>query len=386
MDKMNITRGVNQPSLSFVDITSGIVKPHIWTELENGMWKDFLIDNHLKNDTLGDVDQNKWLTIFPNYKVINPGFKWDASNGQIVADLYNPKSVHATLDSFLNAAENYFKKFEGKKIGVHLSGGLDSSLIISLLKYFNIPFVAIGLCSHRFEFRTEKRVQEIMAGYANDALLLDMDDYPFFSNLESKPKHQIPDANIKMIDASMKLAEEFAKRGCNVVFSGQGGDTLLVDSMADLKDFAGYNIGNEFAMPYEQDCVYQPIGIELHSFFSCKEIIDQITSLRVNEKDDSLKIWARKFFKDFLPRELSEFTYCADFFGHSMDGLNKSKPTFKLLFEEAYDYFKHPLFEPKGIKKILDTDLLALEYSTYCEFCAKLSIAVWLHALFRDEK
>jgi hypothetical protein len=318
--------------------------------------------------------------------VINPGFKWDASNGQIVADLYKPKSVHATLDSFLNAAENYFKKFEGKKIGVHLSGGLDSSLIISLLKYFNIPFVAIGLCSHRFEFRTEKRVQEIMAGYANDALLLDMDDYPFFSNLDKKPKHQIPDANIKMIDASMKLAEEFAKRGCNVVFSGQGGDTLLVDSMADLKDFAGYNIGNEFAMPYEQDCVYQPIGIELHSFFSCKEIIDQITSLRVNEGDDSLKIWARKFFKDFLPRELSEFTYCADFFGHSMDGLNKSKPTFKLLFEEAYDYFKHPLFEPKGIKKILDTDLLALEYSTYCEFCAKLSIAVWLHALFRDDK
>ena len=145
---MNITRGVNQPSLSFVDITTGIVKPHIWAELENGMWKDFLIDNHLKNDTLGDVDQNKWLPIFPNYKVINPGFKWDASTQQITADLYRPKCVNASLDSFLQAAENYFKKFEGKKIGVHLSGGLDSSLIISLLNYFKIPFVAIGLCSH----------------------------------------------------------------------------------------------------------------------------------------------------------------------------------------------------------------------------------------------
>ena len=386
MERLTVIRGSYQQSLSFVNTETSTVQSHIWNELENGMWKDFLIDNYLKNDALGDVDQNKWLPIFPNYKVINAGFKWDASTQQINADLYRPKSVNASLDSFLQAAENYFKKFEGKRIGVHLSGGLDSSLIISLLNYFKIPFVAIGLCSHRFEFRTEKRIQEIMAGYANDALLLDMDDYPFFSNLESKPKHQIPDANIKMIDASMRLAEEFAKRGCNVVFSGQGGDTLLVDSMADLKYFAGYNIGNEFTMPYEQDCVYQPIGIELHSFFSCKEIIDQITSLRVNEGDDSLKIWARKFFKDFLPRELSEFTYCADFFGHSMDGLNKSKPTFKLLFEEAYDYFKHPLFEPKGIKKILDTDLLALEYSTYCEFCAKLSIAVWLHALFRNDK
>lgn len=386
MEKLTAIRGINQPSLSFVNTETSTVQSHIWDELENGMWKDFLIDNHLKNDALGDVDQNKWLPIFPNYKVINAGFKWDASTQQIIADLYRPKSVNASLDSFLQAAENYFKKFEGKRIGVHLSGGLDSSLIISLLNYFKIPFIAIGFCSHRFEFRTEKRVQEIMAGYANDALLLDMDDYPFFSNLENKPKHQIPDANIKMIDASMKLAEEFAKRGCNVVFSGQGGDTLLAESMIELEDFAGYNIGNEFAMPCEQDYVYQPIGIELHSFFSCKEIIDQITSLRVNEGDDPLKIWARMFFKDFLPRELSEFTYCADFFGHSMDGLNKSKPTFKLLFEEAYDYFKHPLFEPKGIKKILDTDLLALEYSTYCEFCAKLSIAVWLHALFRDEK
>lgn len=382
-----ITRGIIQPSISFVDITTGIVQKDIWSELEDGMWREFSINNHLLNNTIGEVDQNKWLPIFPKYKVINPGFRWDATAQKIIADLYKPDIQHgASLNTFLGCTERYFAQFAGKKIGVHLSGGLDSSLIIALLKHFSIPFVAIGLSSHRFEFRTEKRIQQIMAEYANDALLLDMDDYPFYGNLDKKPKHQIPDSNIKMLDASFALAQEFKSRGCQVVLSGQGGDTLLAESMQNIETFEGYNIGNEFTFPWEQDFVYNPMGMELHSFFSDKGIIDQITSLRLGENEDPLKMWTRAFFASLLPRELSQFTYCADFFGYSMDGLQQAKPTFKLLFEEAYDYLQHPLFSTKGTTQILNTDILTLEYNTYCEFCSKLSIAVWIHTLFRDDQ
>ena len=125
--------------------------------------------------------------------------------------------------------------------------------------------------------------------------------------------------------------------------------------------------------------------MELHSFFSDKGVIDQIASLRIGQNEDPLKIWARAFFASLLPRELTQFTYCADFFGYSMDGLQQAKPTFKLLFEEAYDYLQHQLFSPKGINQILNTDILTLEYKTYCEFCSKLSIAVWIHSLFRND-
>lgn len=386
MEIKPIVKGDMQPSLSFVNIEKGVVQTDIWRELQQGMWREFSVENHLHNNGVGEVDQNKWLPIFPNYKVINPGFCWDADTKTIVADLYKPNiQQNATLNTFLSAAERYFSRFAGKKIGVHLSGGLDSSLIIALLKHFRIPFVAIGLCSYRFEFRTERVIQQIMSEYADDALLLDMDNYPFYSNLDKKPKHQIPDANIKMLDASFALAQEFSDRGCEVVFSGQGGDTLLAESMKNIGTFDGYNIGNEFTFPWEQDFVYRPMGIELHSFFSDKEVIDQITSLRMGKNEDPLKMWARDFFASLLPNELSKFTYCADFFGHSMDSLHQAKPSFKMLFEEAYDYLQHPLFSPKGIKQILDTDILTLEYKTYCDFCSKLSIAVWIHSLFRDD-
>ena len=385
MKEKKVTRGIPQPSLSFVNTCSGKILTDIWTPLEKGLWQEFLVDNYLKNDKLGEVDQNKWLPIFPNYKVINVGFRWDSNKQEIVTDLYKPQLFNADLNSFLNAAEKYFNKYSDKKIGVHLSGGLDSSLIICLLKHFNIPFVAIGLSSNRFEFRTEKRIQEILMEYADDALLLDMDEYPFYSNLEKKPKHQIPDGNIKMIDASTALAHEFAKRGCNVVFTGQGGDTLLTEPMKDIYSFEGYNIANEFRFPWEEDFIYAPLGIELVSFFSDKDIINNITSLRIGQGDDSLKIWARKFFKEYIPIELSEYAYFADFFGYSMSGLNGAIPSFKMLFEEAYDYLKHPVFSEKNIKKLINTDVLLFEYNTYCEFASKLSLAVWLHSLFRKD-
>ena len=128
-----------------------------------------------------------------------------------------------------------------------------------------------------------------------------------------------------------------------------------------------------------------PLGIELVSFFSDKDIINNITSLRIGQGDDSLKIWARKFFKEYIPIELSEYAYFADFFGYSMSGLNGAMPSFKMLFEEAYDYLKHPVFSEKNIKKLINTDVLLFEYNTYCEFASKLSLAVWLHSLFRKD-
>ena len=71
MKEKKVTRGIPQPSLSFVNTCSGKILTDIWTPLEEGLWQEFLVDNYLKNDKLGEVDQNKWLPIFPNYKVIN---------------------------------------------------------------------------------------------------------------------------------------------------------------------------------------------------------------------------------------------------------------------------------------------------------------------------
>lgn len=243
-----VIRGKYQPSLKFFNCTTEKVQDEIWDELENGLWNLFSIDNALYNDTIGEVKQDNWRQLFPDFYIINQGFTWDYSNNAVKEELYLPKHIVADMNSFLHAVRKFFSGFDGKRIGVHLSGGFDSGLIICLLKYFNIPFIAVGLCSDRFEFRTERRIQEILAGYADKAILLDFEDYPFYGNLDKKPKQQIPDSNIKMIDASTAVAKTFASEHCDIVITGQGGDTLFVDNI-DWKTFKGYNIGNEFLFP-----------------------------------------------------------------------------------------------------------------------------------------
>lgn len=384
MKEKKVTRGRVQPSLKFFNVAENRVQSDIWDELEAGMWRNYLVDNRLRNDAIGEVKQWEWKPEFPGFYAINEGFRWNFVKNSLEEELYVPKVSDANMHTFLDAAFRFFQRFEHNRIGVHLSGGLDSGLIICLLRHFDIPFVPIGLSSlSRFEFRTERRIQEILAAYGTNGRLIDFDDYPFYGNLDKKPKHQVPDSNIKMIDASMALAKEFARSGCDVVFTGQGGDTLFVEAIQSISNFRGYNIGNEFTFPWEQDFVYGPLGMKLVSMYSDEEIIDQISSLRMGQREDPLKLWARHFFKELLPVELSDFCYSADFIGLSAEGLQLAKPMIKELFEEAYEYLPVPLFSLEGTKKMMKTDVLSFEYKTYTDFCTKVSIAVWLHSLFR---
>ena len=105
-----IVIGDMEPSLSFVNIEKGVVQTDIWRELQQGMWREFSVENHLHNNSVGEVDQNKWLPIFPNYKVINLGFCWDADTKTIVADLYKPNiQQNATLNTFLTMLRLVYK-------------------------------------------------------------------------------------------------------------------------------------------------------------------------------------------------------------------------------------------------------------------------------------
>jgi hypothetical protein len=380
-----ITKGYTQPSLQFYNASTHQFQADIWDELKQGLWTQYNIDNRVYNDSIGEVRLSEWRPIFPNVIPIYSGVEWDAQHNRYTEQLYYPQyNTDENLYKFIDKAANFFDNYKDKKIGVHLSGGLDSSLIICLLHYLHIPCTLIGFSTKRFEFRTERYIQQKMMEYGEYAELIDLEQYPFYSKLSNTPRHQIPDSCIKQNEASRALAEAFAKQKVEVVFTGQGGDSLFVDAF--IPNTTSFNIGNEFTFPWEQDLIYSPLGIELVSFFSDPTIIDAICSMRVGQKDDPLKWWARKTFKEILPIELSDYAYCADFFGISMSGLEAAKPEIRLLCEEAYDRIPHPIFNQKGIEEILSTDVFSLEHKTYCALCTKISIAVWLHSLFRDNE
>ena len=374
-----------QPSLGFFNHSTGEFQTDIVSELRAGLWQSYNIDNRLYNDSIGEMRITEWRELFPGITPIMPGFRYDAVAKKMEEDRFVPRQREMSMKLFLETVERYFARFEGKKIGVHLSGGLDSSLIIVLLRHFGIPFNLYGMVNDRYEFRTERRIQDLLAPLGEKTVYVDVEEHPFYNLLDKYPFHQIPDSYIKSIDTATVIAESAGSDGVEVVFGGQGADTLFVDEILTEPGAVSFNIGNEFAVPWEQDLIYRPRGVELVSFYGDPEIIEAIYNLRLGKGEDAWKLWARNFFKEFLPRELSEYHYVADFNGLSLSGLEQAKPTVARLFEEAYDLIKHPIFSPENTRVMRETNVFEFDYKLYTAYCARISIAVWLHALFEHE-
>ena len=377
---MNNNSYIPQPSLSFIDIKANKKQDNIWKELEGGIWRNFDIQSYLDNNLLLPQQKHLQKPVFSEILQIEPGVLYDGNTKQLKLDLYYPKDIKSDFNLFISAAEHFFSNLNAKRIGVHLSGGLDSSIIISLLRYLDIPFVPIGLYSETFEFRTERRIQEKLLEWGEDGELIAIEEFPFYSGIKAIPKHQIPCGLFKGYAGSMALAKAFHKKGCDVVLTGQGGDSLFVESSENILA-RGFNIGDEFMNGEEIDLVYQPYGIRLVSFYSSQNLIDIIVNERKGQKEDALKWWARKWMKDLLIPELSEYAYFADFLGLTMWGLHNSLPDIKELLEEASDFLHNPIFFSKNIRKFISQDIYSFEHKDYIKFCGLISIAVWLHSL-----
>lgn len=373
----------DEPNLTFYDSKLDLVKNNIWQDLSNGLWRTFSVDAYIYNNLLCANQLEKSKALFKDVHQIVAGVRFDKTSRTFRQEYYKPKRVEHSLTHLLDSVAQYVDSLKCKRIGVHLSGGLDSSLIMCLLRELHIPFVPIGLKSDTFEFRTERRIQEIMLEYGEDGLLIDYEEYPHYSGLCSIPAHQIPDADIKSNAGATALAKAFKDRGCDVVFSGLGGDTLFVDKISNIENLR-FNIENEFLNPTEAYRIYNPQGIRLLSFFANTDIIDCICSLREGRKEDPKKLWTRQLFKSILPKELAFWSYSADFFALSMYGLEKSKPTIKKLIEETNDRFQQNILNNDFVNNILHQDVLSFEYIDYIKYCSVISIASWCHSLFNN--
>ena len=225
-----------------------------------------------------------------------------------------------------------------------------------------------------------------MAQYATQAELIDIDEHPFYSHIEDCPKCQTPyGVAFKDFDISRAIVRRFRDFGVTTVFSGQGGDSLFVEGISPNVPLR-LAVGDEFEVSGENDLYYAPAGLRLLVPYSDMNIIQQIVSLRIGEQEDVSKWWVRSFFKDILPVELSQYCYVADMFGLSQSGLELAKPCTKKLFEEAYELTGNHSFSPDETRRMLQYNVFEMEFSAYVDYCARLSVAAWLHALFRNDE
>lgn len=73
------------------------------------MWRNYLVDNRLRNDAIGEVKQWEWKPEFPGFYAINEGFRWNFVKNSLEEELYVPKVSDANMHTFLDAAFRFFK-------------------------------------------------------------------------------------------------------------------------------------------------------------------------------------------------------------------------------------------------------------------------------------
>lgn len=251
-----------------------------------------------------------------------------------------------------------------------------------MLKHFGIPFSLVGMTTTRYEFRTERHIQNILAEWSNEVGLLDYEKHLPLFDIDKVPAFQYPDMLCLNYSADNAMALECERLGVDVLLTGNGGDNVFADEVPINPEFSTWR-PQIFTDTWLNDIIYAPRGVQLVPFFGDKQVMQTIYNLRIGQPEDNAKLWARNFFRDFIPQELVNYTYCADFWGLYIDGLQKSISTVHELFDFAYNITNHSCFSKKSMKELFDQDLLNANKSMYQKIEARISLAVWLKALMK---
>jgi hypothetical protein len=372
-----------QPSISFRSTRSGLWHDEIWQPLKEGAWKNIAPENLLDAALIDGVDRTLYKPVLKDFYLVHKGMLWDESKQIPYDPVFRPKHVKANRDVFLEESCRFFKQFEGKQVGVQLSGGLDSSIIIGLLRHFKIPFKLIGLANKRFEFRTESHIQNLLSQWAEETILIDYESCLPYSHIDKVPAHQYPEEYIRTFGSDYVMAQKASELGVEILITGQGGDNVfggaIKGSPTDLKWMP-----RTYFQGWKEDLVYAPKGVQLVPFYADEGISELIYNLRLGHKEDIPKVWAREFFKEFIPRELVDYTYHSDFWGFVISGVQEFMPKLPLIFEQTYDLTQNKFFSKEKAKELMSIDLLDHKKETYLQIEPLVAIAVWIDSLVRE--
>ena len=368
---------IPQPTLSFYDLITGNELRGIRHLIDGEFLRRIQPDQFECNTIFGLLNREKWGSVLGNLIPLYSGMHWDREKACAVDPTYRPKLFPATLDTLLSAVESFLRRLDAKSVAVHLSGGFDSTLIIGILNHLQIPVTLVGMSSERYEFRTERHVQNILADKANGTShLIDYEEYLPHSGIRQTPPSQYPD--MESGDSSdHAIAEKCQELGIDLIFSGEGGDILLGSAVPNDPALVDWKL-QILDQGSLTDLVYGPRGVRLASFYSDTGIANAIYSLRRGQEEDRAKRWAREYFRAFIPSELADYAYSADFWGLYIDGLHAALPVIREIHEEAHEISRHPYFEKRCLEELLKQDLLRCDQRFYQKLESRVGLAAWL--------
>jgi hypothetical protein len=366
-----------QPSLRFFNVTSRIFEDSVWDLLGDGYLERADLFAFEENVLKGSHRRQAHSKVLERHFHMYTGQEIDRDRLSVG---YQTVAIEHQA-GFTEAVDRFFEPYEKESIGVHLSGGVDSSLVIGCLRRLGIKYVLVGVTTSRYEFRTERFVQEKLLSESGRGTLIDHEECLPFSGLKVVPPHQVPELVLTGYQISKKLTQEAKRLGVTLLLTGSGGDLLLGGNAMSGSPPWDIAMFNDW---WTQDVISSPEGIRSVAFYSDPAIASSIRTLRYGQGEDLRKCWARHYFKDFLPRELVDYTYKSDFWGVYMDGLQENKKNLMSLEEEALDLSGMEYFRRNSIKPLLGVANTECEMEINQRIEARVCAAAWVVSIKRD--
>ena len=263
-----------------------------------------------------------------------------------------------------------------------MSGGLDSGLIISLAKEVGIDPILIGFKSNRWEFRTERHIQNLYASSVKRSQLIDYESVLPFSDLHNTPLHPLPDNSSLHHNGHNCIAKFAVSNGASVVLNGIGVEPFLVESFIDDDKFYLQRLTMENV--WANEYVFRPKKISYLNVAKLKPVYNRLMSLRRGLGLDRKKIWAREHFSSILPTELSKFRYKAAFDGVFQSGLIAERESIQRICDVTFLVTGDRSFKSFDVDYFISNASL-LKHSEYTDFIATLSYASWVNGLVREK-
>ena len=328
---------------------------------------------HVQNESLLPIHLNEYQPVLPDIYPVPARTKWAFEDGSFRKLKKNIKlSEGLTFESCLKNTNRLLKATKGK-IAIEISGGLDSSIMIGMLDRLGYEPILIGTISELYKFRTEKHIQETIAKKFKNVILSKSFSLQF-TNLLETPTHFLPSYTSLHHNIGANTIKLLKEHDVKYVFQGIAFDSTLVDAID--------NNPNEIRWPTLQDnwlhdYVFAPQGSAYIDIAALTPIKQMLLSLRNGQAKDIQKWWARKFFADVIPSELSNYAYKANFGPLWWDGLQSSSEQITHIVDTALQITALPVFENFKMQSLFDGMNNGFGRAGF----AMLGYANWVHAL-----
>ncbi len=254
-----------------------------------------------------------------------------------IKDVYKGYYKYSVIDEGYNKAITKTRKLiinsvktrvdSTKRVGILVSGGVDSSLIATISSKFNKNIVCYNVATKEGQ---DREYAKILQRYSNLNI-------KYITPSKSQVQKAIPKI-IKIIESSdpVKLsvalpyyfaAKEAKKDGVKIMLSGNGADDVFCgyerydqnyspskDTISKLRKIYDTDI-------YRDDLIFMNFGIELRLPYLSKKLVDYVIKLpdRFKIEDNIRKKILRDVAKEFLPKEIYSRPKKAAQYGSKMD-------------------------------------------------------------------